>query len=73
MRLGGEGEIDLQDAGKQEDAVDGRVNGKVEEHCRIKVGRNALRACRKNRLHRHPIRDPERQIEVGSAVTSAGG
>jgi hypothetical protein len=72
-RSGREGEIDLEYAGQQEDAVDGRTNGEVKEYFRIEFRQESLRPLRKDSLHRHPVRDTKGEIEIGPAVATRCG
>ena len=68
LRRRAEREVDLEAAGEEEDAVDRRAEGDVEEVDAVELVRHSPGPVGEDLGNRHVVVDGERQVDVGPAV-----
>jgi hypothetical protein len=66
-----EGEVELQAAGHEEDAIDARPGRQVEQEDAAELLLDRLRPVREHVESRNAFGDAEREVEIGPAVSAA--
>ena len=73
VRFGREGQVDLQIAGQQEDAVDRGTNGEIEQVRGKEVAGQVLGPVRQHLVHARAARDAEGEVQIRPSIPVSPG